>query len=247
MILQVKDLTVRFGGLVAVNKLSFEVEPCTIHGLIGPNGAGKTTVFNSIFKLVPYNGNLIYKNIDLGKCPTHSLVNMGISRTFQNLSIFFSMTVKENILVGLHSKKSSNLFKDALGFPIDSEKELSEVCELLNILPYLNVYAMFLPYGVLKMVELARALISKPELILLDEPGSGLNPAEKERLKEIIKRIKEMRVSVLMVEHDMGIIMDISDEITVMNFGEKISAGTPEVVSHDQKVIEAYLGEENYA
>ncbi len=247
MILKVKDLTVKFGGLIAVNKLSFDVNPYTIHGLIGPNGAGKTTVFNSIFKLVPYHGNLIYKNIDIGRYPTYSLVNLGISRTFQNLSIFYSMTVKENILVGLHSKKSSNLFKDSLGFTINSEKELLEVSELLNILPFLNIYAMFLPYGVLKMVELARALISKPQLLLLDEPGAGLNPSEKERLKEIIKRIKEMGTSVLMVEHDMGIIMDISDEITVMNFGEKISTGTPEMVSHDQKVIEAYLGEEIHA
>lgn len=242
--LQVKNLTVKFGGLIAVNNLSFEVKPNTIHGLIGPNGAGKTTVFNSIFKLVPYKGSVIYKNIDLGKYPTYSLVNLGISRTFQNLSIFFSMTVKENILVGLHSKHSSNIIKDSLGFQINFEKELTEIGEFLNILPYMNVYAMFLPYGVLKMVELARALISKPDLILLDEPGAGLNPAEKEKLKQIIKRIKEMGISVLMVEHDMGIIMDISDEITVMNFGEKISSGTPETVSHDQKVIEAYLGEE---
>ncbi len=245
--LKVENLTVRFGGLVAINKLSFEVKQGSIHGLIGPNGAGKTTVFNSIFKIVPYDGTINFKGNDIRKYPTHTLPAMGITRTFQNLSIFSSMTVKENILVGLHAKTSSLLLKDLIGLYVDTEKELQYISKSLGVTLLLPTYAAFLPFGTLKMVELARALISGPELLLLDEPGAGLNLTEKEKLKGLIKEVKNKGITVLIVEHDMGIIMDVSDHITVMNFGEKIAEGSADEISHNQKVIEAYLGEEIYA
>lgn len=246
--LDIKDLSVHFGNLIAVNTLNMNVSENTIHSLIGPNGAGKTTVFNAIYNFVPYTGDILFKEKSLKHVPTHGLSQMGISRTFQNLSLFYSMTVEHNIALGLHPTAKSNIFKDISGVNIYSQKGIKEkiksVAELVGLTQLLNAYPLFLPYGTQKLVELARALVNDPQLLLLDEPAAGLNSAEKDYFKKILLEVKKRGITILLVEHDMGVVMDISDLITVMNFGEKIAEGTPEEVSENPEVIQAYLGVE---
>ena len=245
--LKIENLTVEFGKLVAVNNFSMEVKEGEIHGLIGPNGAGKTTVFNAIYNFVPYKGKILFLGKNLKNYPTYKLSYLGISRTYQNLSLFPTLTVYDNIALGLYTKLKSNFFKDIFGFDVLKSKEVKnkvfEITNLLNITYYQNSYPLFLPYGIQKLVELGRALICEPKLLLLDEPAAGLTKEEKVNLMEILKKLRDLGYTILIVEHDMELIMDISSTITVMNFGNKISEGPPDFVSNDRKVIEAYLGE----
>lgn len=245
--LKIENLTVEFGSLIAVNNFNMEVKKGQIHALIGPNGAGKTTVFNAIYNFVNYKGKISFLDYDLSKITTYNLINIGISRTFQNLSLFPTLNVIENIQLGLYRKLKSNFVKDIFGFDAFKEKnvkeKIEEVLTLLNLSPYIYYYPSFLPYGTQKLVELGRALISEPKLLLLDEPAAGLNSEEKIYFREILKKLKEKGITLLIVEHDMGLIMDISDYITVMSFGNKISEGVPTEIANDKKVIEAYLGE----
>lgn len=244
--LEIKNLTVKFGNLVAVNNLEMTIKEHTIHSLIGPNGAGKTTVFNAIYGFVPYTGTILFKNKNLKKYPAHNLTKIGISRTFQNLSLFYSMTVEQNIAEGLHTRVKGNIFGDLAGVNVYAKKNVKDrikkVTDLLGITQILNAYPVFLPYGTQKLVELGRALISEPELIMLDEPAAGLNNSEKEYFKHILQRVKKSSITILLVEHDMGVVMDISDTVTVMNFGNKIAEGKSSEVSENPEVIEAYLG-----
>jgi branched-chain amino acid transport system ATP-binding protein len=230
-LLELEHVTRRFGGVVALDDVSLSVEQGEIAGLIGPNGAGKTTAFNVITRLYkPDSGAVTFDGDSLLGTPPHGVIRRGIARTFQNVELFSSMTVRENVLVGAHSRRAAR-------------SGLREILEYLELERLAERPVSGLPYSTRKRIELARALVSEPRLLLLDEPAGGLSHEEVEELGEFITRMRDRYgLTVLLVEHHMNLVMGVSDSVTVLDFGRKISAGTPSEVRRDPAVIEAYLG-----
>jgi branched-chain amino acid transport system ATP-binding protein len=250
-LLSVRDVAVYFGGIKALDGVSFDMKPGQILGLIGPNGAGKTTLFNCLSRLyTPSSGDILFQGATLLSRPAHRIAEAGIGRTFQNLATFGKLSVRDNIRIGAHAATSSDMASDALRLPWmrRNEAKIDEIVD--ELIDYLDIGAVAdlpiggLPFGTLKRVELARALASQPTLLLLDEPAGGLNHDEITELGKRIKKIRdERKVTVLLVEHHMNLVMAISDVVVVLNFGRKISEGTPEAVQADPEVIRAYLGD----
>jgi branched-chain amino acid transport system ATP-binding protein len=250
-ILEVTKVSKNFGGLRAINQLSLKVENGLIFSIIGPNGAGKTTAINLITGIYPpSSGEIFFQGQNLSKKKPYQLAYMGIGRTFQNIQVFCHMTVRENIMVGLHTKSRCGFLKCLFYTPMvwTEEKHIREktdtVLKFLDLEPKADVRVEELPYGDQKRVEIARSLAMEPKLLLLDEPVAGLNLQETEEMAQAILKIKKMGVTVILVEHDMNLIMGISDTITVLNYGGKIAEGDSEAVRNNPRVIEAYLGKE---
>lgn len=249
-LLEFKNVTKRFGGLVAVNNLSFEVPERRIHALIGPNGSGKSTSINMINgSFAPTSGSIVFDGIDITNKPMYEIARLGMGRTFQNLKLFHSLTVEENLLVGLYQQSKINILRFIVDFGGVNREERAmrekahEMMRFIGIEQYAGTVVNNLPYGRQKMTELARAMMLNPKFVLLDEPAAGLNPSERAEFIALIQKIYESGVTILMIEHNMDVIMTISESITVINFGSKIAEGTPREIQNNPEVIHAYLGD----
>lgn len=249
-ILTLKNITKQFGGLTAVNDLSMTVEEHSIHALIGPNGAGKTTATNMIEGVFPpTSGQIFYRDTEITNMNTHEIANLGIGRTFQNIKLYNTMTALENVMVGGHQLTKMSLLESVFNYKglRAEEKMLREKSEML--LDYVGLYntrdelVKNLPYGNRKVLEVARALMMDPKLLLLDEPAAGLNPSERAEFIQLLYRIYDQGTTLFFIEHNMDVVMSISKMITVVNFGAKIAEGTPTEIQNNPEVIKAYLGE----
>ncbi len=247
--LATENLSKDFGGLRALNNVSLLVKKGTIHALIGPNGAGKTTIFNIVSGIEkPSLGRIYFKGRNITHCHPYQIARLGIARTFQNLRIFENMTVLENVMTGRHLHSKSSFFSSGLRLPwnVSQEKEMIErsnvILDFLGLKEKANLHATGLPYGERRLLEIARALATEPDLLLFDEPAAGLNSKETAVLAERISQIRDKGITILIVEHDMGLVMMISDQVTVLDYGEVIAEGNPIEIQNNPRVVQTYLG-----
>jgi len=250
-ILGIKNLVKRFGGVVAVSDVTFNVKEGKIKAVIGPNGAGKTTLFNLITGVYPPdNGEIDFKNEKIDCLKPHEIASKGISRTFQNVELFEHMSLLENVMVGRHLRTSSGMLRAAFRLPFVKREEEMTIESAQKWLDFVGLdedpdgLASNLAFGRQRLLEFARALATEPELLLLDEPAAGLNISETEEISELIRRIRDIGITILLVEHDMSLVMNISDEVIVLNYGRLIAEGVPREIQDNSDVIAAYLGEE---
>lgn len=248
-LLEVRGLSIQFGGLRAVNSVDFHIESGEIMGLIGPNGAGKTTVFNMLTGIYrPTEGEILFEGQLLNNLRAYEITRRGIARTFQNIRLFGDMQVWENVVVGAHTQTRSGLLQSIVKGPAtrreekDARARAYELLEFVDLTGFETTRARNLPYGAQRRLEIARALAANPKLLLLDEPAAGMNIAETSDLLRLIARLKERDITVLLIEHDMRLVMGISERIAVLDYGRKIAEGTPEHIRNDEAVIRAYLG-----